>query len=462
MLRFFRHYLHVPAIILAVCEAILLYGLITLFGRTLPSLGGGQELPAVMVTAAAVAGMSAVGLYNRQHFAELRHVLGRAVVALPLVMAAVFAASLVLGGSIWQLAAAGLLAFLPAMLVLREAFVRLVDRFGLFRRRVLLLGAGARVAKIDQLARDLGDRTFQFVAVGHVGSAPATTAVAVDRRQGKRRIDLWIPPADLVRFCRENRVVEVVVAVPERRGFALSELLACRLDGIGVTDYASFWERESGQIDLDEVTPGWLAYADGFATGRLRAAVKRGVDVAVSLAVLLLTLPITAVTALLIKLESPGPVFYLQERVGLHGRTFMIRKFRSMRVDAEKNGPQWAAKGDARVTRVGAVIRKVRIDEIPQVFNVLAGDMSFVGPRPERPVFVEALASRIPYYRERHLVKPGITGWAQINFPYGATEEDARRKLAYDLYYVKNGSLFLDLIIILQTVKVLLWNEGAR
>jgi len=254
----------------------------------------------------------------------------------------------------------------------------------------------------------------------------------------------------------------VVVASTERRGMPIREFLKCKVRGIKMTEFATFWEREARYISLEELNPSWLVFSDGFSVGIARAAVKRAFDILTSLLLLLITLPVTLITAILVKLESPGPLFYLQERVGQNGQSFTIMKFRSMRADAEKNGPRWAAVNDPRVTRVGAIIRKIRIDEIPQVLNVLKGDMAFVGPRPERPIFVRALEEKIPYYSERHVAKPGITGWAQINYPYGATEEDAKMKLSYDLYYIKNGGLFLDILIIIQTIKVLLWNSGAR
>jgi len=239
--------------------------------------------------------------------------------------------------------------------------------------------------------------------------------------------------------------------------------LHCKLAGIKVTDFLDFWERETRSVDLDALKPSWLFYSDGFRCGPVDEFLKRSFDIAVSLSLLILTLPLLVLTACLIKFESPGPVLYRQDRVGLHGRVFTILKFRSMRADAETDGrPRWAAKGDPRVTRVGAIIRKLRIDELAQILNVLRGDMSFVGPRPERPFFVAELSKALPYYAERHWVRPGITGWAQINFPYGASTEDARRKLTYDLYYLKNRSFFLDSLILLQTVRVIFWNQGAR
>ena len=244
---------------------------------------------------------------------------------------------------------------------------------------------------------------------------------------------------------------------------ASAGLLDLKLRGVRVFDELGFWEQHLGRINLDRVDARWLTFADGFSSGRLSAGLKRVTDIGISLAVLILTLPLMLITALLIKLDSPGPVFYRQERVGLHGQAFTVLKFRSMSVDAEAGGrPRWASRHDARVTRVGGFIRSTRIDELPQLLNVLNGEMSFVGPRPERPHFVEQLAQIIPFYHERSYVKPGITGWAQVNFPYGASIEDARQKLSYDLYYVKNRSLLLDIMILFSTVRVILFREGAR
>jgi exopolysaccharide biosynthesis polyprenyl glycosylphosphotransferase len=216
-------------------------------------------------------------------------------------------------------------------------------------------------------------------------------------------------------------------------------------------------------VDLDSLTVPTLLFADGFANARLSNAAKRVLDTAVALLLLLLTLPLMIMTAVLVRLDSPGPVLYRQTRVGLHGETFTLLKFRSMAIDAEAGGaPRWATQQDPRITRVGNIIRPMRIDELPQLINVLRGEMSLIGPRPERPQFVDELARIIPFYRERAYVKPGITGWAQVNFPYGASVEDAVQKLSYDLYYVKNRSLLLDLLILLATIRVILFREGAR
>ena len=255
------------------------------------------------------------------------------------------------------------------------------------------------------------------------------------------------------------------MALDERRGaFPVHDLLACKVKGMAVTDLPSFFERERGYVDLATLQPSWLIFSDGFVGGKAyEKAAKRIFDIVVSLIVLMVCMPILIGTAIIIKLTSKGPVLYRQERTGLHDRRFNLLKFRSMRVDAEKEtGPQWASQNDPRVTPIGRFIRHARIDEIPQIFNVLKGDMSFVGPRPERPYFVEQLSEQVPYYRERHNVKPGITGWAQLNFPYGASMDDARRKLEYDLYYIKNYSLFLDFLILLQTARVVLFQDGVR
>jgi sugar transferase (PEP-CTERM system associated) len=260
-------------------------------------------------------------------------------------------------------------------------------------------------------------------------------------------------------------VDEIVVAAREQRGGALpvGELLACRAVGVRVTDLSGFFERMRGEVPIESLKASWLIYGDGFRQGLARRFVKRAFDITASLSLLLLLTPVMVLTAAAIFLEGGGPVVFRQERVGRGGRSFVLLKFRSMRRDAEAAGKaQWAAERDGRVTVVGRVIRKLRIDELPQLFNVLAGEMSLVGPRPERPPFVADLAREIPFYELRHSVKPGITGWAQVRWSYGASVEDAKRKLQFDLYYVKNHSLFLDLLIAVETVRVVLFAKGAR
>jgi sugar transferase (PEP-CTERM system associated) len=260
-----------------------------------------------------------------------------------------------------------------------------------------------------------------------------------------------------------HRVEEIIVAVREQRGggVPMDQLLACRIRGVRVFDHAAFYERTRAEVPLESLKASWLVYGHGFVQGRARQAAKRVFDIVVSSLLLLLAAPLMLLTALAIKLDSPGPVLYRQQRVGLGGRLFMCLKFRSMRMDAERDGvARWAVKDDPRVTRVGTFMRKMRIDELPQLIGVLRGEMSMVGPRPERPSFVEELTREIPFYGVRHSVKPGVTGWAQVRYTYAASVEDARKKHQLDLYYVKNNSLFLDMLVLIETVSVVLFREG--
>jgi sugar transferase (PEP-CTERM system associated) len=266
----------------------------------------------------------------------------------------------------------------------------------------------------------------------------------------------------LVKLARQYNVEEIVVSVQNRRGgFPIKELLDCKLQGMKVTDAATFFERETCQIRVDSLQPSWLVFGGGFDQSFARTFMKRSFDLVCSIIILAMTFPLMLAAALCVWLEDRGPVFYAQERVGKDGKTFKVLKFRSMRTDAEKGGkPQWAAQDDPRVTRVGNFMRKTRIDELPQILNVFKGEMSFVGPRPERPFFVEQLIEVVPYYNVRHSIKPGITGWAQVRYGYGSSAEDALQKLQYDLYYVKNNSLFLDFLILIDTLKVVLFRSG--
>jgi sugar transferase (PEP-CTERM system associated) len=272
-------------------------------------------------------------------------------------------------------------------------------------------------------------------------------------------------PGSLQSIAQKYQIDEIVVGVRDRRcgDMPMNELLERKMGGTSVIDLPTFFERETGCVRLESVNLSWLVFSDGFRIGTFRSVAKRILDVVLASALLLLTLPVLVVTAALIWLESGRPIFYRQERVGAFGRRFKLLKFRSMRANAEADGiPCWATNNDARCTRVGRIIRKLRIDELPQIINVLKGEMSFVGPRPERPFFVDDLAKNLKYYPYRHTVKPGITGWAQICYQYGASMNDAKEKLQYDLYYVKNQSLFLDLVILAQTAHIVLLGKGAR
>jgi sugar transferase (PEP-CTERM system associated) len=266
----------------------------------------------------------------------------------------------------------------------------------------------------------------------------------------------------LVSLANKYNVEEIVVSVQNRRGgFPIKELLDCKLQGVKVTDAATFFERETCQIRVDSLQPSWLVFGGGFDQSFARTFMKRSFDLVCSIIILAVTFPIMLIAALMVWLEDRGPIFYSQERVGEDSKPFRVLKFRSMRADAEKSGkPQWAAQNDPRVTRVGNFMRRTRIDELPQILNVFKGEMSFVGPRPERPYFVEQLIEVVPYYNVRHSIKPGITGWAQVRYGYGSSAEDALQKLQYDLYYVKNNSLFLDVLVLIDTLKVVLFRSG--
>ena len=267
----------------------------------------------------------------------------------------------------------------------------------------------------------------------------------------------------MVSYCQEHHIEKIVLALDDRRKKTpTQELLQCKLNGITINQGVTFYEGITGKLLVERVDPSGIFFSDGFTISRWTYVMKRILDICLSVLGLIISLPVTLLSAIIIKFESPGPVFYLQERVGEKGAVFKVIKFRSMRQDAEKNGAVWAMKNDPRVTRFGGFIRKVRIDEIPQMINVLKGEMSFVGPRPERPVFVEKLTEDIPYYSIRHYIKPGITGWAQVCYPYGASVEDSLRKLEYDLYYMKDVSIIMDLMIIFQTIKTVLFKKSGQ
>jgi sugar transferase (PEP-CTERM system associated) len=353
------------------------------------------------------------------------------------------------------LAIALLLGF-ALVLGVRTLFLQLVEVEAL-KRRVLILGAGHRASQIHNQMRRRTDRRGFFV-VGYLPRANEPVAVPEDHL-----IRTHMPLHVLV---QREQIDEVVVGVDDRRGhMPMDDLLECRQMGLTITDLTSFFERESGRLQLTILDPSWLVFSGGFNATPLRQLSKRCFDLGAAMMLLLLCWPLMLLEALAIRVESGAgqPILYRQERVGAHGRTFLLLKFRSMRTDAERDGiARWASKNDDRVTRVGRISRKLRIDELPQLWNVLKGDMSIVGPRPERPQFVADLASQIRYYSLRHCLKPGLAGWAQLSYPYGATVEEAAEKLKYDLFYVKNHNLLLDLLIPIQTVEVVLFGRGAR
>ncbi|WP_305727897.1 TIGR03013 family XrtA/PEP-CTERM system glycosyltransferase [Magnetospira sp. QH-2] len=417
--------------------------------------------------------MAGMGLYNRQIFADIRTSAKHALMAFPLIYVAmslyIFIHSRFVEMDAPPYYTICILALPVAFGVIfgvRALAIEVLD-LKVLKRRVLVLGTGRLAIRIARLVQKSARHHFSVAGFIHMGEEigedppPAVNPVLP--------LEMVQERGALKKYVLHNGIDEIVFASRERRrqrgnaafGLPVWELLECKIAGAQVTDYPSFWEREAGELDLDELQPGWLLSSEGFRIAPARKVVKRLFDVIVSFLILFFSLPLSLPAAILVKLTSPGPVFYRQERVGLDGKPFDVLKLRSMRNDAEKNGPQFAQKGDPRVTPVGRFIRLTRIDEIPQVLNVLKGDMSFIGPRPERPYFVDTLCENIPFYSERHAVKPGISGWAQINYPYGDSLDDAKRKLAFDLYYVKNGSTFLDILILLQTARVVLFPSGA-
>jgi sugar transferase (PEP-CTERM system associated) len=322
--------------------------------------------------------------------------------------------------------------------------------------RILIVGSGTAAVEIAREVLERRDAGYRVV--GFVDNDPALVGKSIIN---PRVIGVTTEMAAIVK--REN-IDRIIVAQGERRGqFPTRQLLDLSLGGhVAIEEGASFYERTTGRVHLNMMRPSWLIFSGRGRQARLSGVARAFLHRGVALIGAIVSLPIALLTAVLIKLESPGPALYKQERVGQNGRPFTIMKFRSMRVDAERDGPVWAQTGDDRTTRVGRVIRKIRVDEIPQFWNILRGEMNFVGPRPERPHFVAQLAEEIPFYEQRHLIPPGLTGWAQIKYPYGSSIEDARQKLQYDLYYIKNQSLVLDAVILFETVKTILFGRGAR
>ena len=462
-IRLFSIYLKVPIILLAMIEVSLLVfapfmaGAILYQERFESITRSGHLLPTALLFAGlALASMVAVGLYSTRQRTGLAGILVRiiaGVVNAGALSALVYYVLPVLRVDRSVLAATVIIAVAACFLV-RVAFERIVDE-DLFKRRVLVFGAGRRAQALLDLRRRSDTRGFKVV--GFMTTEGDTVSAPADR--------LVLRPDDLFRWAVEHDVDEIVVAMDDRRqGFPMHELLECRLAGIEILELPSFLERETGKVRLDVLNPSWIIFGDGFRASHTQQLLARGLDLTASLGLLVFAAPLMVLSILAIKLEDGlhAPVFYRQKRVGFRGRVFDVLKFRSMRLDAEKDGAVYATRNDPRVTRFGTIMRKTRIDELPQLLNVLTGEMSFVGPRPERPEFVGDLEQKIPYYRERHTVKPGITGWAQLCYPYGSSEKDTIEKLQYDLYYVKNRSLLFDLVILVQTVEVVLWGKGAR
>ncbi len=459
-----NHFLRTPLLLLGIAEvailysamyvaAFVVYGSVEACETDLGSLGP----RATGIAGVMLISLISMGLYHfhqRIYFHEVLVRLGVGFFLAALGLAAVF--YLVPSISISrELSSVAVVYAFVALLALRFFFISRVDE-NVFRRRTLVFGAGERAAAISDLRRKADRRGFKIV-----GSVPAPGDTQRLESNG-----LLIPDKPIDWLAQELDADEIVIAMDDRRGnLPVADLLKSKLRGVAVIDLMEFLERETGKIRVDLVNPGWLIFSPGFRTSRFRRFSQRTIDLLVSSILLLLTWPLMLIITVAIKLEGGlrAPVLYHQRRVGYRGEIFEVLKFRSMHEDAEADGQAvWAEIDDPRITRVGKILRKFRLDELPQIINVLRGQMSLVGPRPERPEFVTELTETIPYYSERHTVKPGVTGWAQIRYSYGATEEDVVEKLQYDLYYVKNHSVLLDLMIILQTVEVVLWGKGAR
>ncbi len=476
MINVFGHHISLRAAVFAAFELLAFIAIFNIAqatvihyalpGVSIDTVRQGYLLPLCCMIAFGTA--SACGLYNREVSADPQRIIFR-LLAVSVLMFALMALVISLAGAALQnsdnlqlyyvvtlASAAGY--FLSALLFRNKVFTLNFNKT-LLERRLLVLGVDECAAKIEYLS-NASRSPYNVVGFVPLPQSERSKRISLYKVLPERILDT---STGLLEQARSLKADEIIVASRERRGLPLKALMECKLAGLTVTEFANFWERQTGQIDLEELNPGWLIFSGGFRTSWASSATKRVFDVVVSVVFLIVTLPITVLAAIAIKLEGPGPIFYGQERVGRNGAIFTVFKFRSMRTDAEKDGvARWAQNNDTRVTRVGRFIRRTRIDEIPQVINVLTGDMSFVGPRPERPVFVAALAEKIPHYDVRHRIKPGITGWAQINYPYGASDEDAKAKLSYDLYYAKNWGIFLDAVILFQTARVVLWPEGVR
>jgi sugar transferase (PEP-CTERM system associated) len=474
--KLFGHYVAAPSVVLAGLDGALFLAALRLLGLEqhcricyFNSLVSLDFRRAVALTAVFVLLCASVGIYNADALRSFRTFAKRFAFAWQLifVLAVSFfgitkaAQGLPFGWFIGILSIAIVL-FMMVQLAARF-FFHLYHRSPYLKTRVLILGQGPKAEAVLSYTSGPGSNHFKHVRTIANGRVVQNQPIWPVQGNLAVRAPALAEATPLLQIAQALRIDEIVVAVDDKRGLAVWDLLECKLSGIEVIDYLSFFEREFGKIDVSHVGPGTLAFCGGFQFSRRRRVFKRLADFTVSLAFLALVLPVTVLVAVAIKLESRGPIFYRQERVGLNGHIFKVWKFRSMRIDAEKDGvPRWASAKDDRVTRVGRFIRQLRIDEIPQILNVLKGDMSFIGPRPERPFFVEKLRQEMPYYDLRHRVKPGITGWAQVSYRYGESVEDARQKLSFDLYYVKNNDFFLDLTILVQTVRVIVFAHGAQ
>jgi sugar transferase (PEP-CTERM system associated) len=462
MIRLFKHYVPHAVLLLGLLDFILLLCAAEA-GWLIRASQIGMDVdhivtrvgPLLSFVLAIQTAMIAVGVYGTEALQSIRFALARLLVAISLGVIFLSVMHFALPDlTLWRSNSLYAMSLSVALLLAVRLLLGSMLGGEAFKRRLVVLGAGDRANRIRELEQRKGSG---FLIVGYIAmnDGPQVIQEAINRSAIYNLAD----------FVVRLSASEVVLALEERRNaLPLSDLLRIKTTGVHVNEISTFLERETGRVDLDSVNPSWLIFSDGFSSGRrLSTIAKRLFDILASSLLLLLTGPIILLAAILVKLDSKGPAFYRQQRVGLFGEEFWIVKLRTMRQDAEVSGQAvWAEKDDPRITRLGYWLRKLRIDELPQTWTVLKGEMSFVGPRPERRQFVDDLEQHLRYYAERHMVKPGITGWAQINYPYGASIEDARHKLEYDLYYAKNYTPFLDFLILIQTLRVILWPEGAR
>lgn len=456
MIKIFNHYFHKRTLFRIGLDLLLLLLVVmaTVLAQGVPPDQFGRLATNIFLVLAGAMLLvnTGLGFYQRVHNRTIGQNIARAVLASLCLLPLVY----VLSRQVQNPMSFGItLAAAIGVLLVMRIIAMYTSPAGLMRQRVLIFGTGTRAKMVG---RDLLKSDPTVDLVGYYAGPNEQEAM----------VSAWgllSMTNSLTDIVAEQQVDEIVVALTERRGgsMPLRELLDCKLQGVRVVDIETHFERTLGQIRLESLSAGWLIFGDGFGSGWVRAATKRIFDIICASVLIVLTLPIMLVTALLILLEDGFPILYRQERVGLNGRLFDVVKFRSMQKDAEKDGqPRWAAASDDRVTKIGRVIRKLRIDELPQLFSVLKGTMSMVGPRPERPYFVDRLTQEIQFYAVRHSVKPGVTGWAQVRYQYGASVEDAAEKLQYDLYYVKNHSLLLDVVVMFETIGVVLMRKGAQ
>jgi sugar transferase (PEP-CTERM system associated) len=467
MIRIFKKNYPIRNIFFVIGEGVFIFTSVyiaswIILGTKLLNLYGYQTLKILLITAVCQISLYYNDLYELKLTQNVREIglrliqaLGFAAIALAIVY--IFFPEAIVGTGTFLISVGIIIIIIVSW---RFCYTMVLDR-GLFNQRIILLGSASLIEQIKQEIRARKDCGYDIVA--EVPDAkPKSGQGNPDSKNPQNSIGEKYE--GLAELAGAYHIEKIIVALEEKRNnFPAKELLKCRVNGIEVIDGNSFYEMLTGKLIVKAINPSWLIFSDGFRKSNTDRVLKRGADLLLACVMLIVLFPLIAVIALLIKIDSKGPIIFSQERVGQNGKIYRMHKFRSMVEDAEKiSGPVWAVNDDDRITRVGKIIRKLRLDELPQLWNVLKGEMSFVGPRPEREHFVKKLENLIPYYRERHTVKPGISGWAQVSYGYGASVDDAVEKLNYDLFYIKNMSFLMDLMIVLRTIKIVLFRKGSR